>query len=116
MERLDYTLLCCRTRNVFYFAQATGPCRLPSVVESGTLGSRVRRFYTHIDLMANGGNQAPNSSLNITFGFLVAGLLPLPATRKWVHVCHSSYLYSTVTLFARLRGWSTSAPRRTAIS
>ena len=23
-------------------------------------------------------------------------------------------LYSTVTLFARLRGWSTSAPRRTA--
>lgn len=27
-----------------------------------------------------------------------------------------SRLYSTVTLFARLRGWSTSAPRQTAIS
>jgi hypothetical protein len=34
--------------------------------------------------------------------------------RKWSLALPLAYFYSTVTLLARLRGWSTSVPRRSA--
>ena len=35
--------------------------------------------------------------------------------RFLVDICHGGRSYSTVTDFARLRGWSTSVPMRTAV-
>jgi hypothetical protein len=54
-----------------------------------------------------------NSTLLCVYFILYTTLC---ASRLCVSLSFLSLSYSTVTLFARLRGWSTSAPRRTAVS